>query len=216
VRFNHFLCAILAVAPGLSGARAQSAAAVAPRRLGVVAGINSSTVGGSDVGATSRRAGLTAGVLIVAPVGAKIAIEPEVLVTTKGAKFSDSQGSGSFTMKYVEVPVLVRYESVGAGGMRPFVFGGPAIALKASCDLEGTDAGLTVDIGCDEVEAQGLKFKSVDYGLIVGGGVAFDIGGRALSIGARYDHSLTEVAEGSNIKHRVISIVATFEVPWMR
>ena len=145
-----------------------------------------------------------------------IAIEPEVLLTTKGAKFSDSQGSGSFTMKYIEVPVLVRYEAVGSGGMRPFVLGGPAIALRASCDLEGIDAGVSVDISCDEAEAQGLKFKSVDYGLIVGGGVAFDVGGRGFSIGVRYDHSLSEVADNSNIKHRVLSILATFEFPWMR
>jgi hypothetical protein len=119
-------------------------------------------------------------------------------------------------MKYIEVPVLVRYEAAGSGGMRPFVLGGPAIALRASCDLEGIDAGVTVDISCDEAEAQGLKFKSVDYSLIVGGGVAFDVGGRGLSIGVRYDHSLSEVADNSNIKHRVLSIVATFEFPWMK
>jgi hypothetical protein len=151
-----------------------------------------------------------------APVSARVAIEPQILFTSKGANFNDPSGSGSFTMNYVQVPVLVQYNAAGSGRTRPFVFGGPAIALKASCDLEGLEGAASVSISCDQLEADGLKFRSVDYGVIVGGGVAFDMGGRTVSVGARYDHSLADVDDASGIRHRVISIIATFEFPWRK
>jgi hypothetical protein len=93
---------------------------------------------------------------------------------------------------------------------------GPAIALKASCDLEGIEGGVSSSISCDQIEGDGLKFKSVDYGVIVGAGLAFDVYGRTFNVGARYDHSLAEIDDQSGIKHRVISLMATFEFPWMK
>jgi len=153
---------------------------------------------------------------MVAPVSPSLAIEPQVLFTSKGAKFEDSSGGGSIKMNYVQVPVLLRITAAPSGTMRPFVFGGPAIALKASCDLEGLVGGTSTSISCDQLESDGVKFKSVDYGLIVGGGLAFDVGGRTLSVGARYDHSIAEIDDASGVKHRVISIMATLEFPWMK
>src|SRR5947209_3011985 len=97
------------------------------------------------------------GLLVVAPLTAHFAIEPEVLSTTKGANFSDSQAGGSFSMRYVELPVLLRYDAAGSNKIHPFFFGGPAVSLEASCELKGSDGTASVSIGCDEVEAQGLK-----------------------------------------------------------
>jgi hypothetical protein len=160
--------------------------------------------------------GFIVGASMVAPVSANVAIEPQVLFTSKGANFEDSSGGGSITMNYVQFPLLIRVSAGGSGRARPFVFAGPAIALKASCDLEGIEGGVSSSISCDQIEGDGLKFKSVDYGVIVGAGLAFDVYGRTFNVGARYDHSLAEIDDQSGIKHRVISLMATFEFPWMK
>ena len=215
MHLHRVLCAVLAAAPCLT-LHGQSSTPLPPRRLGITAGINSATVGGGDVGDASRRTGLIVGASMVAPVSANVAIEPQVLFTSKGANFDDSSGGGSFTMNYVQVPLLIRVSAGGSGRARPFAFAGPAIALKASCDLEGIEGGVSTSISCDQLEGDGLKFKSVDYGVIVGVGLAFDVSGRTFSVGARYDHSLAEIDDQSGIKHRVISLMATFEFPWMK
>ena len=216
MRLNHVLCAVIAAAPCLSLHAQGAANPLPPRRLGITAGINSATVGGGDVGEASRRAGFIVGASMVAPVTANVAIEPQVLFTSKGANFEDSSGGGSITMNYIQVPLLVRVSGGGSGRARPFVFAGPAIALKASCDLEGIEAGVSASISCDQTESETLKFKSVDYGVIVGAGLAFDVSGKTFSVGARYDHSLADIDDASGIRHRVISLMATFEFPWIK
>jgi hypothetical protein len=198
---------------------AAQGAATPLRRFGFTAGVNSSNLGGADLGDQSRRTGFTAGGLFILPVGPEFAIEPEFLYTTKGAVSNENQPSGvkatsTLKMNYVEVPVLLRLDVSPSGDVRPFLYGGPAIAFKASCNVEGTSQGVSISSTCDAFEVQGAKVNTVDYGLIGGGGVAFNVGGRALSIGARYDHSLRKISSDSDVKHRVISVLATFEFPW--
>ena len=216
MHFRPALCAILAAASGFPILRAQSA--TLPRRFGITVGLNSATVGGGDVGDASRRTSFIVGATMIAPMSPSVALEPQVLFTSKGAHFEDSGGGGSIRMNYIQVPLLVRVSgsSSGQSGMHPFVFGGPAIAIKASCDIEGTEGGVSASISCDQLEADGVKFNSVDYGVIVGAGLGFNVGGRTFSIGARYDHSLADIDDASGIKHRVISIMATLEFPWMK
>jgi opacity protein-like surface antigen len=132
----------------------------------------------------------------------------------KGAKSNDAEFGGTLKMNYVEIPVLLRVDVPVSGGTKPYFYGGPAVSFKASCNVEATSQGVTVSASCDELEAQGAKLKSVDYGVVVGAGLGFDVGGRLLTIGARYNHSLADIAENSDTKHRVISILATFEFPW--
>jgi len=215
--FRHALCAVLAAASGFPVLRAQSAATL-PRRLGITAGLNSATVGGGEVGDASRRTGFIVGATMVAPMSPSVSLEPQVLFTSKGAHFEDSSGGGSITMNYIQVPLLVRVRgsSSGRSEMHPFVFGGPAIALKASCNVEATDGSVRASFSCDQLEEGDVKFNSVDYGVIVGAGLGFNVGGRMFSIGARYDHSLADIDDASGVKHRVISIMATLEFPWMK
>jgi hypothetical protein len=214
MRLRQLVCAGLVAAPTFGTLPAQ-AAAVPLRRFGFTAGFNSSTVGGSDVTDASRRTGFTAGGLVVLPISQVFAIEPELLYTTKGAvSHEPASASATLKMNYVEVPVLLRVDVPASGELRPFLYAGPAVSFKASCNVEATDQGVSVSTSCDELNAQGAKLKTVDYGLVGGGGVAFNVGGRAFSIGARYDHSLGKISSDGDVKHRVISVLATFEFPW--
>src|SRR4029079_5672560 len=125
--------ALLAVAVPLGVAQAQLKP---PPRFGLMAGINSSTVGGGDADDAARRTGVMAGAFIVAPVSPGVAIQPELYFTMKGAGFSDSDGSGSVKMNYVEIPVLLRVSVPTSSNARPFFYGGPAIAFRVGCSFE--------------------------------------------------------------------------------
>jgi hypothetical protein len=198
--------------------RAQSAAPLPPRRVGITAGINSATAGGKDATnpTPSRLTAFMAGVLLVVPVGPSFAFQPELLYSMKGFKVNESTGTETFKENYIEVPLLARFDIAASGGVKPFFYGGPAVSFKIGCDAAGVSGGVTVSFSCDELESQSggsTKFKSIDFGAIIGGGLAFDVSGKTFTIGARYDHSLAKITD-TDVKHRVISVLATFEFPW--
>lgn len=216
MRFQKVVCAGLLIAPILGTAVAQSAAPTPPRRVGITVGVNSSTIDGTDAQDAKRRTGIMAGVLLVAPVTPIFAIQPELLYTMKGAKFNDAGVTGTLKMNYIEIPVLARFDVSSSSGVRPFFYVGPSISFKASCDLTAEFQGRSETTSCDDATAGQTNIKSVDYGAIVGAGLAFDVSGRAFTLGARYDHSLAKISDDSDIKHRVISVVGTLEFPWGR
>jgi hypothetical protein len=215
MRVHQLVLAGLIAASVVEAATAQTA--LTPlRRFGFTAGLNSSTISGDDLGSPSRRTGFIAGALVVLPVASNIAIEPELLYSTKGITSHDSGIDASLEMNYVQVPLLVRIEVPASGGTKPFFYGGPAISFKASCNVEVSGQGTNISSGCDNLESEVDKLKTVDYGLVAGGGLLFDVGGRKFSVGARYDHSLAKISDSSDSKHRVISLLATLEFPWGR
>ena len=216
MRLRQFPCAGL-IAVTLAGTANAQSGVTPPRRFGFTAGVNSSTISGSDLGDNvSRRTGFAAGALLVLPLSSNIAIEPELLYSTKGIESHDSGIDASLKMNYVQLPVLVRVEIPASGGTKPFLYGGPAISYKASCNVEVSGQGTNISSGCDNLESDTEKLKTIDYGLVAGGGLLFDVGGRKFTIGARYDHSLGKIAESSDSKHRVISVLATLEFPWAK
>ncbi len=213
MRSSRLLSTLLAVVVPCGVAQAQLKP---PPRFGLIAGINSSTVGGGDTQDAKRRTGAMAGISFVAPVSPGFSIEPELLYTMKGAGFSDTDASGTVKMNYVEIPVLFRGSIPTSTNARPFFYIGPDIAFRAGCSLEAQGQGISGDVSCDQFEAEGLKFKTVDYGIVIGAGASFDLTGKIFTISARYDHSLGKLVEDSDTKHRVLSLVGTLEFPWRR
>lgn len=222
MRLRRIVCTSLILVPLVAvfgTVRAQSAAPLAPRRFGITAGMNSATFGGKDATnpKPTRHTGFVAGVLLVVPVGPTFALQPELLYTMKGANFKDAFGSGSFKMTYIEIPLLARFDMATSGRVKPFFYGGPAVSFKMSCDVELKSPFFSFNSSCDELAAQSggsTKVKSLDYSAIIGGGLAFDVSGKTFTVGARYDHSLGKIDNDSDIKHRVISVLATLEFPW--
>jgi hypothetical protein len=185
-----------------------------PRRFGITLGANSATFGGNDLGSVSRRTGLLAGVLAVMPISPTVSFEPEVDYTMKGANASDPSVpgfSGSLTMNYLQIPALMRFELAAATvGPKPFIYAGPAVAFKTSCTFEVHGQGVSDSSSCDDAEG---NVNSTDFSLIGGVGIAFNMGGRTVGLAARYDYSLSKVSSAADLKHRVLSILATLEFP---
>ena len=204
----------LLIAANAAVATAQSGLPMPPRRFGFTLGANSATVAGNDAAGSGRRTGLLAGALAILPFSPTIAFQPELAFTSKGATVNDPQDpsfSGTLKMAYLQIPALVRFELAAATvGPHPFIYVGPALAFKTSCDFEIKGSGISASSSCD---TEGANVNSTDFSLIGGAGIAFRAGGRTVGIAARYDYSLSKIASDSDIKHRVISILGTLEFP---
>jgi len=160
--------------------------------------------------------------MAVLPVATSFAIQPELMFTMKGAN-SDSGGfSAAAKMYYIELPVLVRFEIPASGRAKPFFYGGPGFAYRTSCTLEGHAPGLDITVSCDqqarqgELASPGVKYRRTDVDGIIGGGLAFDVGGRTMTVGVRYDVGLVNFFNRNGSKNRVLSFMGTLEWPFRK
>jgi hypothetical protein len=198
-------------------------------RFGVIAGANLATISGGYFQKVSNRTGFMGGLMAVLPVARKFAVQPEIMFTMKGAN-SDSGGiSATARMSYIELPVLTRFESPASGRVKPFVYGGPGFAYRTSCTLEGhyaSGAPIVVlgdkTVSCDEQAHQGqsaspgVEYRRTDVDGIIGGGLAFDVGGRTMTVGARYDVGFVNFFNRNGSKNRVWSFMGTIEWPFRK
>jgi hypothetical protein len=154
--------------------------------FGVKGGFNMSNLYGSgdDVDDNNILYGFNAGVYATLPISDFVAIQPEVLFTTKGAKLEYSglvDGDAKFKLNYIEVPLLVRVNitknfNVHAGGYASYLV---SSKVTGSGDIEFNE-----DVNRDDLN----KF---DAGIAAGVGVDFD----PISIGVRYNYGLTTVGK---------------------
>ncbi|WP_149208044.1 porin family protein [Flavobacterium johnsoniae] len=154
--------------------------------FGVKGGFNMSNLYGSgdDVDDNNILYGFNAGVYATLPISDFVAIQPEILFTTKGAKLEYSglvDGDAKFKLNYIEVPLLVRVNitknfNVHAGGYASYLV---SSKVTGSGDIEFNE-----DVNRDDLN----KF---DAGIAAGVGVDFD----PISIGVRYNYGLTTVGK---------------------
>ncbi|WP_343697344.1 porin family protein [Flavobacterium sp.] len=129
--------------------------------------------------------GFNAGVYATLPISDFVAIQPEILFTTKGSELeydnAFASGNAKFRLNYIEVPLLVRVNitknfNVHAGGYASYL-----VSSKVTGD--GT-FDFNEDIDTDDLN----KF---DAGVSAGVGVDFN----PISIGLRYNYGLTTVGK---------------------
>jgi len=202
------------VAPPIAASTTQAPAAGAGGgRLGLAikGGLTQASIFGSDInsdfGAVARRTGLTAGLALGVPIGSALSIQPEALLTHKGTRNPDDVDE-ALIIRYLEIPVLVRL-TFGEGSTSPFVYAGPAFALKLKATATDSDSGRNL-----EEEDISDEIAGTDLGLVFGGGVSF---GRLtaearLTRGTRsIDANLTKRSAGPvDIKNTALSLLVGF------
>ena len=112
-----------------------------------------------------------------------LSLQPELLYSGQGAKYTEKISNTDFVTKlgYINVPVMVQYRIV------------PEFILEAGPQV-GFLTGAKVKSGKVTVDVKD-QTKSVDFGLGFGVGYQFPIG---LGVGARYMFGLTKVFEGDD------------------
>ena len=180
--------------------------------VGLKAGPNFVTLGGSDVGDVESFARLIGGGFMVVQFGPNFAFQPEVLYAQKGTKEVDADEVMKLKLDYIEVPLLLRAHPALTGRFLPHVLAGPTIAYNSNCDAERTVAGIETVIDCDDL----LSIKDMDLGVAFGGGVDMAVGKAFLLLDLRYTLGLSKVDDDSNpgdVKNRAFSIMAGFRYP---
>lgn len=165
---------------------AQAQMAIRPR-VGVKGGLNASSLFYSQTGMSnkSERYGFHVGVFAQAPISDWLAIQPELLYTTKGASADYNvlgfNGRNTFRLNYAEVPVLLTFKLGDAVDLQA----GPYVSYLLNSDINsnGTFSSGTTPLNRDQ-------FNKVDYGLAGGLNIYFG----KMVVGARYEQGFRPIA----------------------
>ncbi len=166
---------------------------------GFKVGIGMAKFTGSDLGSledflgleTKHLTRLTGGAFLTFSLSPMFAIQPEAMITTKGAKWSEGGASLSEKLTYLQIPILAKVMFQTPGVVKPSIYAGPTLGflLSAKESLEGTG----------QYDAEGdVKdlYQSNDIGLILGFGVDVGAGGGAVTFDGRYELGLSKIMKG--------------------
>lgn len=140
------------------------------------------------------------------PLNRRLTLLAEALYSVKG----DSETGGGYTattrLSYIDVPVLAKIGFMHGSPAQPSLFLGPSMALNISANakLESDAGDLDVDVK-DQV-------NTLDFGLVVGGGVDFPLGKHTCGVELRYSKGLTNAAgESANgtAHHDVLAVMGS-------
>ena len=175
---------------------------------GVKGGLNFANFHGEDTEGMNlnSKMGFCAGGFITYSINDVFAIQPEVLFTMKGTKWDTGYGATiTYSLNYVEIPVLFRLSMPNQRSVRPSLFVGPYLAIKLSSKATLESGGVSVDLDWGE------DVKTTDFGVVVGGGVDFALGSRPVTVDARYTLGLTSFYEApDDLKNGVLSVLVGF------
>jgi Outer membrane protein beta-barrel domain len=144
-------------------------------QLGVKAGANVSNFTGGDFDAVKKKAliGIHAGAYLRFKFS-KLALQPEVIISTQGAKIDSISGSYDWKITYVNVPVMLQYYFNGGF----YVEAGPQVGFATNQNFgSSTIEDFANDLDLAAAIGLGLRGKS------------------GLGIGARYTAGLSKVGD---------------------
>ncbi len=141
--------------------------------------------------------GFHAGIVVEVPIGKRFAIEPSIMVSTKGFQYTSEYDDTTFYQEYnlyyldIPIPVEVMLE---IGIVKIFAAVGPyfGIGIGGNAYDETKTGGVKIDENDDKIswgDKDGLK--SLDYGLTLGFGA--EIKGFQLSFA--YDLGLANISD---------------------
>jgi len=174
--------------------------------FGVKGGLNMSNLYTDDADDENVLFGFNAGVYATLPVSDFIAIQPELLFTTRGSKLEYNnalaQGNVKLKLNYIELPLLVRVNitknfNIHAGGYASYM-----VSAKSTGDgdFEFEDQYDTDD------------FNKFDAGIAAGIGVDFN----PISVGLRYNYGLTTIQkdgdDSSDLKNSNLSLYLSYKL----
>lgn len=171
-------------------------------RLGVKGGVNFATFSGDNLGDIKSLTGFHLGGLVEIPLTEQFSVQPEVLYTAQGSKYSD-KGTElgvdySYDVKqkldYIQVPVMAKYYVIEGLSIEA----GPQISFLTSSkfEYEGTLGGVSVS-GEEDID----DFSDIDFSVGAGASYRLPMG---LFFTARYNFGLSNINDSSNADNQKI------------
>lgn len=168
-------------------------------KWGVKGGLNFSNFYSDEIDDQDLRIGYQGGLFFKAQLLEFLAIQPEVLYTTRGAttKYDNFiTGEADFTQKldYIQIPVLAVVNLTDNLNIHAGPYAAYLLNAEVSNDAENQNFNFVE--GLNESD-----FERLDYGLSAGVGLEFDL----INFGARYDIGLNEIGDVNESGNTVIS-----------
>ncbi|MGZ5220245.1 MAG: porin family protein [Flavisolibacter sp.] len=165
-------------------------------KFGLKGGLNVSTLSNDQGSEMGSRLGVHAGLLAHIHLSKQFALQPEVVYSSQGAKYTVSDGEHSLGLNYINVPLQLQY--MFDNGFR--IQTGPQVGFLASVNdkRDGTETGFfTSD-----------DFKSVDFSWSAGLGYLTYSG---FGVDARYNFGLNNINDaGSAVRRNNVFQVGVF------
>ncbi|MGN6401599.1 MAG: porin family protein [Flavisolibacter sp.] len=151
-------------------------------QFGIKGGVN---IADYNIHTADPRIGLHVGALAhIHTHNPKLAIQPEIVFSTQGAKFSD----GTEEVDYINIPFLLQY--LGRGGLR--LETGPQVGALVSAKFKNNN-------GVEYSEKNSFKQSDLSWAF----GIGF-ISASGLGFDARYNLGLSDITKGrGNVKNQV-------------
>ena len=148
-------------------------------KFGVKAGLNMSNFSG-DVEDNSAKIGFQVGGFAEIKISDKFAVQPELLYSLQGAKYSGEGDDLNYNFSYLNIPVMAKFFVAEGFSLEA----GPQLGILTSAKV--TDGNDSEDIK--------EFFESIDFGLNFGAG--YDVA-ENINIGLRYSLGLSNIAKDS-------------------
>jgi len=181
---------------------AQTASGQAQFALGIKGGPNFAKIDASDAGGTWKgRTGFHGGAFALIKL-TKIGIQPEVLFSQQGSKFTFNSQDVESNFNYINIPIILKLYTIAGLNLQV----GPQFGFLSGGEVKSTVGGITTTNDAKEF------YKGSDFSAALGIGWDLPFG---LTLDARYNLGLSKINDGQNdeqSKNQVFQISAGFKL----
>lgn len=152
--------------------------------FGVKGGLNFYNIQNDDNSKYDMKTGIHLGLLGHIHLDKSIAVQPELVYSSQGAKYTSNNVDYKLKLGYINLPVMLQY--MFNNGFR--LEAGPQLGFLISAKSETNNTSIKVND----------NFKTVDFA--VGLGVGYIKPSTGLGVGFRYNAGLSNINENSTVK----------------
>lgn len=181
----------------------------AQSKTGIKGGVNFTNLYVDNVDDENLKAGFNAGIYHKAALTDALALQPEVLYSSKGSSIHYDNillGSGHYryNLNYLEVPVLLMI-NLGTFHVAAGPYGGLLLGVNIKEVDDGGDVEVVESLDRDD-------FNTLDYGVAADAGFDFTGG----TLGVRYSYGLQEIGKSigpalENAKNSALQVYVGFD-----
>lgn len=185
---------ILLLVSATQEAKAQFGFAIGPK-----GGIAITNFRSDDAGNIEAQTNWFGGVFTNFQLGPVVALQPELLLTKRGADVTSSNTRSEISINYFEVPVLLKLRLPLANEVIfPHLLFGPNFAFRTDMDFSATDTqtGAILEADTDAI-------RKTDLQALLGAGVDIQTRGTGVffTIDGRYGWGLRDLNDNDNVIH---------------
>lgn len=184
-----------------------------PIQIGAETGAAFTTFVGRDAELARSRTSPFAGITLVSHApGAVVGFQSGLQLVSKGVSIDEDGLRGSFRLRYIELPLLLRFARAAQGaGLVPAITAGAMLGARIGCTITAEDENISGSFDCDEqIVGETVDFKRFEAGVSIGAEVAIPFRTRYLVIPmVRYTRGLTKIGDSEtrdDVRNSVIQL----------